>query len=286
MKLPSYGDLPAGYDLVGSSRYLLLPVPYDATSTWLKGAAQGPEALLEASTHMELYDIETRTEVYRQGIHTALPPDVRHAPPEEMVRRVQEETGKWLDQGKTVVTVGGEHSVAIGAFYAHAERSPGLSVLQLDAHADMRETYEGSRYNHACVAARMSEKAPLTQVGIRSMDRSEEKKMDPKRTFFACELDQHPDWMEKVVETLGPDVYITLDLDVLDPAVMPSTGTPEPGGLDWYILLQLLKKVFSHRNVVGFDLCELAPLPEHKAPDFLAAKLLYKMLTYHHLYHP
>ncbi len=284
MTYPPYGDLPSPYTDPETATYVLLPVPYDATSTWMKGADRGPRALLEASAHMELYDIETDSEAFRKGIHTAPALEVRNLPPEKMVLQVKNAVAEWLARNKTVVTVGGEHSVAIGAFYAHQERWPGLSVLQLDAHADLRDQYEGSPFNHACVMARIMEKAPATQVGIRSMDISERAKMDPQRTFWACDIHPGKNWIEQVVGSLGPLVYITLDLDVLDPGIFPSTGTPEPGGLDWYTLLSLLKKVIAEKEVVGFDITELAPNPSNKAPDFLAAKLIYKILSYHNAY--
>ncbi len=234
---------------------------------------------MEASANMELYDIETDSEVYRRGIHTD-EPVTEGRDPETMVKAVQERVEGWLKRDKFVVTIGGEHSVSLGAVRAHHQKYPGMSVLQMDAHADLREEYLGSPFNHACVMARVRELCPVTQAGIRSMDISERKNMDPGRVFFQEQIVRDPDWMDRVMATLNRQVYLTLDLDVLDPSVMPSTGTPEPGGMEWYRLLALLRRVSREKEVVGFDVVELCPTETNKAPDFLAAKLIYKMLSY------
>ena len=274
-----YGDLPHPFSDREYSSIVLLPVPYDATSTWIKGADRGPAALLEASANMELYDIETDTEVFRKGIHTdapLTPPDN----PEAMVFQVEERVDEWLRQKKMVVTLGGEHSISLGAVRAHHNRYPEMSVLQLDAHTDLRPEYEGSPYNHACVMSRIREHCPITQVGIRSMDAAERAFIQPDRFFPQEQLIREKGWMDRVVDTLSEKVYLTLDLDVLDPSVMPSTGTPEPGGMEWYSLLALLRNVAEKREIIGFDVVELCPLESNKAPDFLAAKLIYKILSY------
>jgi agmatinase len=197
-----------------------------------------------------------------------------------MVNRVHLKVAEWLERGKYVVTLGGEHSVSVGAVRAYVKKYPGMSVLQLDAHSDLRPEYQGSPYNHACTMARIREICPVTQVGIRSMDIEEQKYLDPGRIFYQEEIIRQPDWMEKVIDTLSEQVYLTLDVDVLDPSVMPSTGTPEPGGMDWYTLLRLVKKVAWKKQLVGFDIVELCPSKQNKAPDFLAAKLIYKILGY------
>ncbi|MCJ7687246.1 MAG: agmatinase [Desulfobacteraceae bacterium] len=256
----------------------VLPVPYDGTSTWMKGASQAPEALFDASAHMELYDIETDSEVFRRGIITMEPV---HCPddPGQMVTAVYERTGSLVEDKKFIVGVGGEHSVSVGLVRATAERFPDLSVLQLDAHSDTRDAYEGSPYNHACVMSRIGELCPYVQAGIRSMDAAEMKKLKPGRTFFAHEIVKGSNVVPKLMKALTRDVYITIDLDVLDPSVMPSTGTPEPGGLDWYHLFGLLEPVIMAKNVVGIDVTELLPNPVNKAPDFLAAKLIYRILS-------
>jgi len=276
----NFGDLPETQTDFVQSKIVILPVPYDGTSTWLKGADKAPKAILEASANLELYDIETDSEVYLNGIHTKKPV-LENSSPESMSQSVENITFQLLKKKKFVVTLGGEHSVSIGAIKAHAQNYDDLTVLQLDAHADLRNEYEGSKYNHACVMARVKElKIPFLQIGIRSMDISEKKQLKAERTFFAKDIVKQKNWQKKIIPLLSQNVYITIDLDVFDPAIMPSTGTPEPGGLDWWAVLQLLRLVAKNRNIVGFDLVELCPDPDHKAPDFLAAKLIYKLLSY------
>jgi len=255
-----------------------LPVPYDGTSTWMKGADRGPQAILEASAHLELYDIETNSEVFRRGIVT-LQPVPCPEDPEQMVAAVYERAAPILGDGKLLMGMGGEHTISVGLVRAAAETFQNLSVLQFDAHADTRDAYEGSRYNHACVMSRIGEICPYVQVGIRSMDASEAERLDRNRTLFAREILEDPSAISKAQEALTENVYMTIDLDVLDPAVMPSTGTPEPGGLDWYTLLRFIESVVKGRNVVGMDVTELLPNPANRAPDFLAAKLVYRVLS-------
>jgi agmatinase len=274
-----YGDLPLSFSNKDKSLVVLVSVPYDATSTWMKGSSKGPGAILDASRNMELYDTETGTEVYRRGIYTDDPLKVP-ASAEMMVNQVQKTVGEWLKKNKYVVTLGGEHSISVGAVRAYHNKYPGMSVLQLDAHADLRQEYQGSPYNHACTMARVREICPITQVGIRSMDREEKQYMDPARIFFQEKIIRQKNWMQDVLATLSDRVYLTVDLDVLDPSVMPSTGTPEPGGMDWYTLLELVRKVCEQKELVGFDMVELCPNRQNRAPDFLAAKLIYKFLSY------
>lgn len=256
----------------------ILPVPYDGTSTWMKGASRGPQALVDASAHMELYDIETDFEVFKHGIVTmdAVPcPDN----PEEMVNVVYKGARPILEDGKFVVGIGGEHTISVGLVRAVAEKFRNLSVLQFDAHADTRNEYEGNRYNHACVMSRIGELCPYVQAGIRSMDASEREKLNRDRICFAHEILQTSDVIPRMLNGLTRDVYITIDLDVFDPSIMPSTGTPEPGGLDWYTLLRLIEWVVRKKNVVGIDVTELLPNPASRAPEFVAAKLVYRVLS-------
>jgi agmatinase len=274
-----FGDFDATYAAYDAARIALLPIPYDKTSTWGKGADRGPAALLAASKPLELYDIETRSEVYRQGIYTD-PPLIERGAPERMVRRGRVRAAQLLADGKLPVTIGGEHSVSVGPMLACAERVRNLSVLQLDAHTDLREELGGSRFNHGCVMARIRGACPIVQVGIRSMGAVEVGSLTAGRVFFAADLQFDDRWMKQVVGALTRNVYLTIDLDVFDPAVMPSTGTPEPGGLQWYPVLRLLRRLFRERNVVAFDIVELCPNPNDRAPDFLAAKLLYTLLSY------
>jgi agmatinase len=279
MKTTNFGGIPKKYDDAEKAKIVILPVPYDGTSTWIKGADKGPEAILEASANMELYDIETDSEVYKKGIYTAKPVKEEKSP-EKMTVEVYEKALKYVSDKKFLVTLGGEHSVSVGAIQAYSEVYSNLTVLQLDAHSDMRPEYEGSRYNHACAMSRAVECCPVVHVGIRSMDVDEKKYIHPDRIFYAEKRLTDPQWMEKVVELLSENVYITIDLDVFDPSVMPSTGTPEPGGLFWYEVLNLMRMVNKNCNIVGFDVVELCPNKIDKAPDFLASKLIYKILSY------
>jgi len=278
-----YGDLPKPYCEFETSKVAIVPVPYDGTSTWIKGADKGPKALLDASANMEIYDIETDTEVYKIGIYTDKP-ITEDSSPEAMVQAVKERTLSLIDKGKFTVIIGGEHSVSIGTIQAHAQKYKKLSVLQIDAHTDLRDSYEGSKNNHACVMARAKELCPIVQVGIRSMDSGEKANLDPNRVFWAHKIVNCDDWMDQAIDLLTENVYLTIDLDGFDPSILPSTGTPEPGGLMWYPTLKFLKKVIEKRNLVGFDIVELCPNTDDKASDFLAAKLLYKILTYKFLY--
>lgn len=275
----NFGDFTAEQTSYDSAAIAILPVPYDGTSTWIKGADRGPEALLEASYNLEFYDIETASEVYMRGIAT-LEPVTESSSPEAMAEEVERRMATILDDGKFPVLIGGEHSVSIGAFRAIARRHPGVSILQLDAHSDMRDEYDGSPCNHACVMARAKELTPnITQVGIRSTAREELHNINPKRTFYAHRIAEDDEWQERVSAQLGDEVYITIDLDVFDPAYVPSTGTPEPGGLNYREVMSLLRRVVREHRVVGLDVVELCPNPSAKASDFLAAKLIYQFLS-------
>jgi agmatinase len=276
----NFGGIPPTYSAYKSSTIVILPVPFDATSTWIKGADRGPDAILEASANMELYDIETDSEVYLKGIHTANPV-IEKTSPEALARQVHATVIKFLEDGKFVVTLGGEHSVTIGAVQAFAEQIPGLSVLQIDAHTDLRQEYEGSRFNHACVMARVREWCPIVQVGIRSMDVVEKPYLAKDRIFFAKDITGgHSGWIDDVIEKLNYHVYVTIDLDGFDPSIMPATGTPEPGGLGYYDVINLMRKLIVKKKLVGFDVVELCPILNNKASDFLASKLIYQLLSY------
>lgn len=282
MKYKNFGGLTEQYSKFESSKVVILPVPYDGTSTWIKGADKGPEALIEASCNMELYDINADKEIYTIGIHTAEPVRERRSP-EKLAVEVEKQVSHLLKKKKFPVIIGGEHSVSIGAFKAFADFYKGsdFSILQFDAHADMRQEYEGSKYNHACVMARGAELAPIIQVGIRSMSIEERTDIKSDRIYYADFISDagKTTWMYDLLNKLGKNVYITIDLDVFDPSIMGSTGTPEPGGLLWYQMLEILNKVNEKVNIVGFDIVELCPMKYNKAPNFLAAKLLYHLLT-------
>jgi agmatinase len=279
MSSKTYAGIPEEFAKLDSSKIVLIPVPYDGTSTWQKGSDKGPEAFLNASENMELYDIETRTEVYKQGIYLA-DAITENSSPEAMVEAVHKSVKTFIKRNKFVTIFGGEHSVSIGTIRAFNECFDNLTVLHIDAHADLRKSYLGSKCNHACAAYEASQTTNLIQVGIRSMYVIETTVMDEEKTYFAHELATNEFWMDSAIDQMTDNVFITFDLDALDPSILPSTGTPEPGGLFWYETLEFLKKVFEEKNVVGFDIMELCPNPNEKSSDFLAAKLYYKMLSY------
>ncbi len=275
----NYAGIPDKFAQLETAKVVLIPVPYDGTSTWGKGADKGPDAFLDATENMELYDIETGTEVYEQGIYLA-DPITEKSTPEAMVAVVHKTTKEYIKRNKFVTLFGGEHSVSIGTVRAFNECFDNLTVLHIDAHADLRESYLGSKYNHACAMHEASKTTNLVQVGIRSMDALEKTFIDEERIFYAHEMVNDEYWVDKVIAAMGDTVFISFDLDALDPSIMPATGTPEPGGLFWYETLDFLKQVFEEKNVVGFDIVELCPKGEDKTSDFLAAKLYYKMLSY------
>ena len=276
--MQNYGGLPEEYTLYNSSDIIVIPVPYDGTSTWIKGAEQGPGALLEASANMELYDIETDSEVYLRGIHTTEIVTTNEGP-EVLAPLVKKAMLSAFNDKKFPVLIGGEHSVSIGAFQAAGEKFQDLTILQLDAHSDLRTEYEDSRYNHACVMARAQEIAPVVQVGIRSMCVEEKENMDTSRVFWGYQIRNNKTWMEDAIGLLSENVYITIDLDVFDPAYVPATGTPEPGGMDYPTVIEFLKKVNETKNIIGFDVVELCPIPGNPGSDFLATKLIYQLLS-------
>ena len=279
MQTKTYAGIPEELAKLEKAKIVLIPVPYDGTSTWQKGADKGPEAFLDASSNMELYDIETDSEVYNQGVYLA-DAVTENSSPEAMVEAVHQATKKYIKKNKFVTIFGGEHSISIGTIRAFNEMFPSLTVLQLDAHADLRKEYEGTACNHACALYEASQNTNLIQVGIRSMDAIEKTVMDTEKTYFAHEMALDDTWMDSAIDQMTDNVFITIDLDAFDPSIMPSTGTPEPGGLLWYETLEFLKQVFEEKNVVGFDIVELCPNKVDKSSDFLAAKLYYKMLSY------
>lgn len=275
----TFGAIGDDYGQLEQSEILLQSIPYDGTSTWGKGADNGFEAFLDAAENMELYDIETNSEVYRRGIHL-LPVIQEDSSAEAVYEAVYAKVSELLKLDKYLTFFGGEHSVSIGIIDAYLDKYPNLSVLQLDAHADLRKDYLGTPFNHACALHRASQKANLVQVGIRSMDISELEYQNKSKCFFAEDISGKTEWMQKSIDLLGDEVYLTIDLDAFDSSIMPATGTPEPGGLFWNPTIEYLKMVFKQKNVVGFDIVELAPIEGIKAPNFLAAKLYYKLLSY------
>jgi len=274
----NFGGNEVVYDYHDSD-IIIVPVPYDATSTWMRGADKGPAAILEASVNLEFYDIETDSEAHLKGIHT-ISPVTENESPAKLVDAVYNKISFLLSENKFPVIIGGNHTAPIGAMKAFSDHFENLSILQLDAHADLRQEYEGSEYNHACAMARAREYAPIVQVGIRSMSVEEKPYVDRDRMFYSYELYNDKRLYAKALDKLTENVYITIDLDVLDPSLMPSTGTPEPGGPPYFELMHFLKEVMTHRNVVGFDVVELCPSETNKAPDFIAAKIIYQLLSY------
>lgn len=275
----NFGGLPDEFTDYKKAQVVVVPVPFDLTTSWMSGTSHGPKALIEASGYMELYDIETKSEIYRKIIATDK--EVKAANTGELNQRVYERVSKHIEAKKFVVTLGGEHSISYGAAKAHIEKFSDLTILHLDAHTDRREEFEGNKFSHACTLRRIAELNPdIVSVGIRSLDISELQYLDEKKVFYAEGIFHSMSWVEDVIKLLKPNVYLTFDLDVFDPAIMPSTGTPEPGGMYWYQVLNLLKEVTKTRNLVGCDVVELSPNEVNKGPDFMAAKLIYKILSY------
>lgn len=278
----NFGDIEARYSSFEDSRFVVIPVPYDLTSTYQAGSRRGPAAIIDASCNLELYDEELSKETYLSGIHTMAPLAVDARGPEEMLKTIYEEVSGIISCEKIPVVLGGEHSISVGSVRAMKEKYPSLSVLHLDAHADMRDSYQNTPFSHAAVARRIFEICPLVQVGIRSMSTEEARFISEHaiKVLSPDEIEDNPDWIDEIIESLSDDVYLSIDLDVLDPSIMPATGTPEPGGIRWRDLLRLIKKVSYNCTIRGFDVVELCPIPGMIAPDFTAAKLVYRVMGY------
>lgn len=278
----NYGGIETADAAYDKARFVVVPIPYDLTSTYQSGSRRGPGAILDASANMELYDEELRQETYRAGIHTLPPLEADARGPAEMMHAVFGTVAAVAADGKVPVVLGGEHSISFGAVRAMKEAFPGLTVLQLDAHADLRVAYQGTPFSHAAVARRITEICPLVQAGIRSMSVEEADFLSAGsvKSYPADFILDGGAWCETICGDLRGDVYLSIDLDVLDPAVMPATGTPEPGGIAWRDLLRLIREVTKCCRVRGFDIVELAPIPGMVAPDFLAAKLVYRIMGY------
>ncbi|MFB0518127.1 MAG: agmatinase [Acidobacteriota bacterium] len=277
----NFGGLPPEESALETSRFLILPVPYEETVTYLRGTCKGPQAIIEASQHVELYDEELNMEPYRAGIHT-LPDVAPEKDPQHMMEKLAARIAELHSTTRTLVTLGGEHSITVGIIKGLKKHYPQLSVLNIDAHADLRNEYEGLKLSHACVARRIYEMVPVVMVGVRSMSLEEAEFIREEEfpLYYASELMAGSSPWEEIVERLSDTVYVSIDLDVFDPSLMPAVGSPEPGGLDWYKTLELLRLVAERRRVVGFDVVELCPIEGLVAPDFLAAKLVYKMIGY------
>jgi agmatinase len=271
-------DLPKEF-LTEDAKIVILSVPFDKTASWIKGSSEGPRAILKASDYLEWMDLESGAEIYKLGIFTA--PEIEADSSEIMVKSVYEETKKHLADGKFIVTLGGEHSISLGTIKAHLEKFPSASVLHLDAHSDRRDSYQGNALSHASIMARVNDLTKnITSVGIRSMAEEEKKLASQNKIILADYIRKSPQWIEETAASLKDDVYVTIDLDVFDPGIMPAVGTPEPGGLGWYQVVDLLKNVSREKNIIGLDVVELSPIANLNHPDFLAAKLVYQILSY------
>jgi agmatinase len=268
----------------GSSRIVVLPVSYEGTVSYGAGTGAGAMAIVDASRNMELYDEETDAEVYKLGIHT-LDEFRSRETPEEMMNALYEYAKELLKEDKFICMLGGEHSVSAPIIKAHAEKFHNLSVLQIDAHADLRDTYDGTPHSHASIMARVVKdlRIPSVQVGIRSISADEARLINsgiPTHIYWAKDIVGRTDWINPAIENLTENVYLTIDIDGLDPSLVPTTGTPEPGGLGWYETLALIRRLAKKRRVVGMDLVEYSYFPDQDAPAFLCSKLVYKSLAY------
>jgi len=283
----NFGAIDPPYDNYETAKVVILPVPFDETRNWFvdenwqkMDASKGPRAIIQASRNMELYDIEADKEIYPCGIHTLKELKVKKDP-KETIQLIEKEAKKHIN--KFIVMLGGEHSITTGLVKAYKEKYSDLSVLQFDAHSDLRDGFEeAGPHSHAAVMSRITEICPAVQIGIRSMcvEESEKIKKGNYNIFYAKDMHDNDNWMDKAINKLSDNVLITIDLDGFDPSIMPSTGTPVPGGLLYYQTLKFFKKLFKEKNIIAFDIVELAPNPDNVAPDFLAAKLTYKLLSY------
>ncbi len=271
------------------SRVLVLPVPYEATTSYVKGTARGPSAIIEASSQVEFFDEMRGDEPCRAGIHTLPPLDCRGTPG-DIIDRIAHETSELVTEGRFILTLGGEHSLTAGCVEGVAEHEGPMTVVQIDAHADLRDHYEGSPWSHACVMRRIAERHPIVQVGIRSLSPEETGFIEDRGIVTICATEVAAargvgdarggarKWIGKALDAIETEqVYLTVDLDGFDPSIMPAVGTPEPGGLLWFETLSLIESLFERKEVIAADIVELCPIPGFVAPDFLAARLAYKI---------
>ena len=277
--------LDGGLSSYEGSKVVVLPVPYEATVSYGRGTSRGPAAIIEASQQVELYDEELGCEPCDVGVATLDAPDLKGVSPSELRAALAPTVSKIMEDGKVPLVLGGEHSITPAIVSTVVERNPDITVVQFDAHADLREEYEGERMGHASAIARVREFAPALQVGIRNLckDEVDRARKDGLDIFYAKDMRRSDSWMKEAIERIRTDeVYVTIDLDAFDSSVMPATGTPEPGGMDWYQVTDFLRLVAKRKRVVGFDIVELAPIAGLHACDFLAAKLAYKCIGYWH----
>ena len=281
-----FAGLDSPYSNLRQARTVILPVPYDSTSEWQGGSRHGPQAIIDASQYLELYDLELDREIYKVGICTLPEVEPLLSSPQDMIDRVYQVIKGLVQKEKFVVLFGGEHSLSLGAVRAFKEAFPGLSVLQLDAHADLRDEYRGTKYGQACVMRRIFELCPISQVGVRSLSWEEKQLLTQNKKcpslhffpFYMSDLASNTTSIDQIVDSLSEDVYITIDVDVLDPSIMSAVGTPEPDGMSWRQVLDIIQSVALHKHVVGFDLMEFCPGEGPGSCAFVLAKLAYKLI--------
>ena len=277
-----FAGLPPTYSDLKKAKVVILPVPYDSTTEWRSGTREGPQSIVDASQYLELYDLELDQETYKAGIHTLPQVEPVMSSPEDMIEKVYDIAKGLIQKGKFVVMLGGEHSLTLGAVRAFKESFPRLSVLQLDAHTDLRDKYLGTKYGQACVMRRVFELCPIVQAGVRSLSWEEKQFLVQNHLspFYFSDSISSKASIELMMNSLSSEVYVTIDVDVLDPSIMPSVGTPEPNGMQWQHVLDIIRTVALHKHVVGFDLMEFCPREGPLACAFLLAKLAYKFIGY------
>ena len=277
----TFAGIPAQSTPFDKAKVVVLPVPYDSTTEYKAGTREGPQAIIDSSQYLELYDTELNCEISEVGIYTLPEVQPLACNPESMVERVSQITLDLLEKGKLPVILGGEHSITVGAVRAFHDKYPDVSVLHLDAHADLRDQYMGTEYSHACVMRRVWEICPFVQAGIRSLSKDEHQFIQQNGIkSFSTEDISNPDFHDQLIAALSSQVYISIDVDVLDPSIMSAVGTPEPGGISWQQILGILQAIASNKQIVGFDIVELCPNEGPVACSFLAAKLTYKLIGY------
>jgi agmatinase len=279
---PNFAGLSSPYSDLSNAKVVILPAPYDSTTEWQSGTRHGPQAIIESSQYLELYDIELDFEIYKVGIHTLPSIQPSLSSPESMIERVYRVTHEILKQDKLPVMLGGEHSLSLGIVKALKEKFNDLCVLQLDAHADLRDEYLGTRYGHACVMRRIYELCPVVQVGVRSLSFEERQFINRNNipVFYIINSSSDLPPAENITDSLSNNVYVSIDLDVFDPSIMPAVGTPEPAGMQWHEVINLLRCVAQNKQIIGFDLVELCPGDCNHSSAFTAARLAYKFIGY------
>lgn len=282
MSVNNFGDIEKEFSDFEKSKVVILPVPYEATTTYGKGTKEGPKAIIDASRNMELYDEEIDSEPYKIGIHNLKEFREGFGNPQKMIKALADKAQGLFSLEKLVIALGGEHTITLGMVEGLRKRRKDFSILILDAHADLRNSYEGTKYSHACVTRRLIDNYQIIQVGIRSLCRKEAdfiKKRNLK-LFYAKDIIGKKDWMKEAISRLPDKIYLSIDLDFLDPSIMPAVGTPEPGGLGWYETLKFLRLLTKEKEILGVDVVELCPTPLDISSSFTAAKLIYKLIAY------